>query len=239
MFYSSIWFQQMVGPGCSPRAAPESGKLVCAHISIISPQRTGPLGVLVRMRRHSPRPPHAFSLDLCSLSSPFPGPLSGFYWRKSLKGTLGSSRGRIQSLGFSTARYSRLSIKTPKENWRPTRQREKGLYWPLSECKQVWAQGSILFACEEWRLSLEGEERIYSWCAWDFWLVVWGPSELLANVVVNWVGDSSFLTPQWCVELGDKVHGRLHVWIVWERIKGHEARTRTPRLAKTVWNCPR
>ena len=42
MFYSYIWFQQMVGPGSSPREVLAPGMLVPAHVSITRLQQTGP-----------------------------------------------------------------------------------------------------------------------------------------------------------------------------------------------------
>lgn len=71
MSYPSIWFQQMVGPGCSPQAAPVPGKCVRAHVSIISPQQTGPPGVL-RMRWHSPP---SMPFHLTSAPSPHLSPV--------------------------------------------------------------------------------------------------------------------------------------------------------------------
>ena len=42
MLHSYIWFQQMVGPGSSPREVPAPGVLVRVHVSITRPQQTGP-----------------------------------------------------------------------------------------------------------------------------------------------------------------------------------------------------
>lgn len=42
VFYSYTWFQQAVGPGCSPRAAPAPGRLACASVSMGRPGHTGP-----------------------------------------------------------------------------------------------------------------------------------------------------------------------------------------------------
>lgn len=111
MFYSYIFFQQMVGPGYSPRAAPAPGRPVCANASIIRPQQTGFLP--------------ACPLLLCGCLM-FPRSSLWLLLEKKLKGgqqkppkdSLSGPRellGENLESGVSPAMCSRLSFESPKE----------------------------------------------------------------------------------------------------------------------------
>lgn len=70
--HSYTWFQQAGGPGCSPRAAPVPGRLVCASVSMIRPRHTGPPLACERESKGTPFPRQPVYSDAGSLASYLP-----------------------------------------------------------------------------------------------------------------------------------------------------------------------